>query len=272
MTRLLEGRVAFVTGAARGQGRSHALRLAGEGAAIVAIDADGPVATHNAYPPAEPGDLAETVRLVREAGGAAEAAAIDVRDSRRLEEFLATAVHRLGGRLDVVVANAGISNWNRFWEMDDEQWTTMIDVNLTGVWRTIRAAVPLMIDAGHGGSMILVSSVAGLKSLPGAAHYSAAKHGVVGLANSAAIELAEFDIRVNTVHPWAVDTPMAKGEGYRVVYDAHPHYLASFGSVLPRLPTADADDISNGIVWLASDLSRAVTGLQMTMDMGATKI
>jgi hypothetical protein len=235
------------------------------------VDVEAPVSPHNAYAPAASGDLEETARQVRAEGGSVETATIDVRDSGKLDGFLERAVEAFGGRLDVVVANAGISNWNRFWEMDDDQWTTMIDVNLTGVWRTMKAATPLMIRAGNGGSMILVSSVAGLKALPGAAHYSAAKHGVVGLANAAAIELGEYNIRVNTVHPWAVDTPMARGAGYKTIYDAHPGFAASFTSVLPNLPVADTSDISNGIVWLASDLSRSVTGLQLTMDMGATK-
>jgi SDR family mycofactocin-dependent oxidoreductase len=270
---LLDGRVAFVTGAARGQGRSHAVRLAREGAAIIAVDAATEVSADNGYPPATPADLAETAKLVEAEGRPVLARAVDVRDSAGMNAVVAEGFAAFGSRLDVVVANAGISNWSRFWEMTDDQWLTMIDINLTGVWRTLKAAVPRMIEAGNGGSIITVSSVAGIKALPGQAHYSAAKHGVVGLTKSAAIELGEYGIRVNSVHPWGVATPMA-GEDPNLValLTEHPAFGMSFGSALPAVPLADADDISDGVVYLASDLSRAVTGTQLTIDMGATKI
>jgi SDR family mycofactocin-dependent oxidoreductase len=269
--KLLEGRVAFVTGAARGQGRSHAIRLAREGADIIAIDVNGPVAAHNTYPPAQPDDLAETVKLVEAQDRRIVARQADVRDSAALDAAVADGVAELGGRLDVVVANAGISNWSRFWEMSDDQWLTMLDVNLTGVWRTLKAAVPHMIAAGNGGSIITVSSVAGIKSLPAQAHYSAAKHGVVGLTKSAAIELGEYGIRVNSIHPWGVATPMAEDASVSSVLAEHPSYAALFASLLPHVPIAEPEDISDGVVYLASDLSRAVTGTQLTLDMGATK-
>jgi NAD(P)-dependent dehydrogenase (short-subunit alcohol dehydrogenase family) len=137
------------------------------------------VAAENRYPPAKPADLDETVRLVDVEGRRCLASAADVRDSAALDKVLDEAADAFGGRLDIVVANAGISNWSRFWEMSDEQWRTMIDVNLTGVWRTSRAAAQRMIAAGNGGSMIAISSVAGLKALPVQANYSATKHGVV---------------------------------------------------------------------------------------------
>jgi hypothetical protein len=270
---LLQGRVAFVTGAARGMGRNHAVRLAREGARIVAVDVAATVSADNGYPPATPADLAETQALVRaEPGGAIVAGIADVRDSAALADVLARGVAEFGGRLDVVVANAGISNWNRFWEMPDEQWQTMIDINLTGVWRTLKAAVPHMLTAGHGGSIITVSSVAGIKSLPAQAHYSAAKHGVVGLTKSAAIELGEYGIRVNSVHPWAVATPMARDDTPGRLLAEHPRYAASFVGLLPGLPVADPDDVSDAVLWLACDLSRAVTGSQLTVDMGATTV
>jgi SDR family mycofactocin-dependent oxidoreductase len=270
---LLEGRVAFITGAARGQGRSHAVRLAREGAAIIAIDVAAEVSTDNGYPPATPADLEETAVLVADEGRSILARAVDVRDSDALNAVVAEGVAGFGGRLDVVVANAGISNWARFWEMSEDQWSTMIDINLTGIWRTLKAAVPHMIEAGNGGSIITVSSVAGIKALPGQAHYSSAKHGVVGLTKSAAIELGEYGIRVNSVHPWGVATPMA-GEDPNLVklLTDHPAFGMSFGSALPSVPLADVDDISDGVVYLASDLSRAVTGTQLTIDMGATKV
>jgi SDR family mycofactocin-dependent oxidoreductase len=269
---LLAGRVAFVTGAARGQGRSHAVRLAREGADVIAVDVAAPVSADNAYPPATPDDLAETVELVEAQDRRIVARAVDVRDSAALDAVLAEGVAELGGRLDVVVANAGISNWNRFWEMPDEQWQTMIDINLTGVWRTLKAAVPHMIAAGNGGSIITVSSVAGIKSLPAQAHYSAAKHGVVGLTKTAAAELGEYGIRVNSIHPWGVATPMGQDTAIGPILAEHPSYAAFFAALLPGLPIAESSDISDGVIWLASDLSRAVTGTQLTLDMGATKV
>jgi SDR family mycofactocin-dependent oxidoreductase len=269
---LLEGRVAFVTGAARGQGRTHAVRLAREGADVIAVDVAGPVSSDNVFPPATPEDLKETVRLVEAEGRRIVARQADVRDSAGLDAVLAAAVPELGGRLDVVVANAGISNWNRFWEMPDEQWQTLIDINLTGVWRTLKAAVPFMLAAGNGGSIITVSSVAGLKSLPAQAHYSAAKHGVVGLTKTAAIELGEYGIRVNSIHPWGVNTPMGQDPTIHALFAAHPSYAASFGSILPQPQLAEPDDISDAVVWLASDLSRTVTAAHLPLDMGATKV
>ena len=270
---LLDGRVAFVTGAARGQGRSHAIRLAREGASIIAVDVAADVSADIGYPPATLAELDETAALVKVEGQEVLTRAVDVRDSAGMNDVLAEGVAMFGGRLDVVVANAGIVNWGRFWEMSDDQWQTMIDVNLTGVWRTMKAATPHMIAAGNSGSIIAISSVAGIKSLPGQAHYCAAKHGVVGLTKTAAIELGEYGIRVNSIHPWGVATPMATADAkMAVILSEHPHFGMSFGSVLTGLPIAEPNDISDGVVYLASDLSRAVTGTQLTIDMGATKI
>ena len=269
---LLQGKTAFVTGVARGQGRSHALRLAQEGAKIIGIDVAGPVSPHNGYAPATPDDLDETRKLLAGGGYEFVVEAVDVRDSDGMDALLADSVSALGGRLDVVVANAGIVSWNRFWEMPADQWQEMLDVNLTGVWRTMKAAVPYMLAAGNGGSIITISSVAGIKSLPAQAHYSAAKHGVVGLTNTAAIELGEYNIRVNSIHPWGVATEMTQDVRMQETLTEHPNYLASYGAMLPNFPMADPVDISEGVLWLASDLSKAVTGTQLTMDMGATKV
>ena len=269
---LLAGKVAFITGAARGQGRRHAVRLAREGASIIAVDIAGPAATHNGYPAATLDDLEETAKMVEAEDQQILTRVVDVRDSSGLDSVLEDGVARFGGRLDVVVANAGISNWNRFWEMPDEQWQTMIDINLTGVWRTLKAAVPHMLAAGNGGSIVTVSSVAGIKSLPAQAHYSSAKHGVVGLTKTAAIELGEYGIRVNYIHPWGVDTPMGQDTKMGSIFEAHPQFGAAFASLLPDLPIATVDDMSDAVVWLASDLSRSVTATQLTLDMGATKI
>jgi NAD(P)-dependent dehydrogenase (short-subunit alcohol dehydrogenase family) len=171
---LLDDRVAFVTGAARGMGRNHAVRLAREGASVIGIDVVADVSPHCGCPAPSEADLKETARLVEAEGRPCLMEIADVRDSDTLEAVLADGVTRFGGRLDVVVANAGISTWARFWEMPDEQWQTMIDVNLTGVWRTMKAAIPHMLSAGNGGSIINISSVAGIKALPAQAHYTAA--------------------------------------------------------------------------------------------------
>ena len=146
-----------------------------------------------------------------------------MRDQVALDTALEQGVGELG-RLDVVVANAGISSWGRFWELPDEVWLTTIDINLTGAWRTFRAATPRLIEQGDGGSLIAISSVAGIKALPGQAHYTAAKHGLVGLVNAAAIELGPYGIRVNSVHPWGVDTPMAHDPAVDAMLEAHPTY------------------------------------------------
>ena len=269
---LLDDRVAFVTGAARGMGRNHALRLAREGASIIGVDVAADVSPHNGYPAASEADLKETAHLVEDEGRPCLMEVADVRNSGALESVLADGVERFGGRLDVVVANAGISNWGRFWEMSDEQWQTMIDINLTGVWRTMKAAVPHMLSAGNGGSIITISSVAGIKALPSQSHYTAAKHGVVGLTKSAAIELGEYNIRVNSIHPWGVATAPAEDPTVGEMLTAHPNYIVSFGCALPTPFPATVDDISDAVIYLASDLSRAVTATQLTVDMGATKV
>ena len=245
---LLDGRVAFVTGAARGMERNHALRLARGGASIIGVDVAADVSPHSGYPAASEADLKETARLVEAEGRPCLMEIADVRNSDALEAVLAGGVERFGGRLDVVVANAGISNWARFWEMSDEQSQTMIDINLTGVWRTMKAAVPHILSAGNGGSIIAISSVGGLKALPSAGHYTAAKHGVVGLTNSAAIELGEYNIRVNSIHPWGVATAMAEDPNVEKMFTDHPNYVVWFGMALPALFPAQLDDISDDVV------------------------
>ena len=268
----LENKVAFVTGAARGQGREHCVRMAEEGADIIAVDACGPVSPHNAFSPATPDDLAETTRQVEATGRSIVARQVDVRDLSALQAVCQDGAGELGG-IDIVVANAGISNWNRFWEMPEEQWQTMIDINLTGVWKTMTAAAPIMVEQGRGGSIILTSSVAGLKSLPAQAHYSAAKHGLVGLCKTAAIELGPYNIRVNTIHPWGVLTKMAEEDPTPFeMFAAHPSYAASFAAILAEPQIANTRDIANIVVFLASDESRVITAAQIPADMGATKV
>ncbi|MGK2243402.1 MAG: NAD(P)-dependent dehydrogenase (short-subunit alcohol dehydrogenase family), partial [Rhodococcus sp. (in: high G+C Gram-positive bacteria)] len=176
MTQLLAGKVVFITGAARGQGRNHAIRLAQEGADVIAVDVCASVSEDVGYAAATEADLEETARLVRAEGREIVTAVADVRDLEALRAAVASGVDKFG-RLDVVIANAGIATWNRFWEMPEEQWSTLVDINLNGVWRAMTAAVPAMIEAGNGGSIVIVSSAAGVAEAPGCAHYSAAKHG-----------------------------------------------------------------------------------------------
>ncbi|MBM4600605.1 mycofactocin-coupled SDR family oxidoreductase [Rhodococcus hoagii] len=268
---LLENKVAFITGAARGQGRNHAVRFAQEGADIVALDICASVSDDVGYPAATPEDLEETARLVRAEGREIVTAIGDVRDQSDLQAAVDAGVERFG-RLDIVVANAGISTWNRFWEMPEEQWTTMIDINLNGVWRTLKAAVPAMIDGGRGGSIIVVSSAAGIKASPGTSNYTSAKHGLVGLTKTAAIELGEFGIRVNSIHPGAVDTPMGQDANVGKILAQYPRYIDNYKWPLAGLSKCSVDDVSEVVLYLASDRSRTVTGSQMSLDLGITSI
>ena len=268
----LAGKVAYVTGAARGQGRSHCVRLARAGADIVAIDACGPVAEHNGYPPATAQDLAETVSLVEGEGRKILAQHVDVRDGAGQQRVVTDALKQFG-RLDIVVANAGVLNWGRLWEISAQQWHDIIDINLTGLWNTIKAVVPPMIEGGNGGSIITISSAAGIKAVPGCGHYCASKFGVVGLSNSLAVELGEFGIRVNSVHPYGTDTPMGNDVSMYQVLQDHPHYIHSFSpGALPTDSLADPALISDIIVWLASDASSLVTAAQIPADKGYLKI
>ncbi|MUL75009.1 mycofactocin-coupled SDR family oxidoreductase [Mycolicibacterium sp. CBMA 226] len=268
----LAGKVAFVTGAARGQGRSHCVRLARAGADIVAIDACGPVAEANGYAPATPGELAETVNLVEGEGRKIYAKEVDVRDAEGQQRVVAETIEQFG-RLDIVVANAGVLNWGRLWEISPQQWQDTLDINLTGVWNTIRAAVPAMIEAGNGGSIIATSSAAGIKAVPGCGHYCASKFGVVGMINALAVELGEFGIRVNSVHPYGTDTPMGNDVSMYQVLQDHPQYIHSFSpGALPTDSLIKPDQISDIVVWLASDASSLVTAAQIPADKGYLKI
>jgi len=266
----LRGKVAVVTGAARGQGRSHAVRLAREGADIIALDACAPVGP-TSYAPATSADLAETVAAVEALDRRVVAAEVDVRGLEPMVAAVAAGIDELGAP-DVVVANAGICGWGRVWELTAEQWSSVVDTNLTGVWHTLKATVPAMIEAERGGSIVVISSVAGLKPLPAQAHYSASKHALVGLVGSAAIELAPHSIRVNAVHPWAVRTPMGADAGFRPYVEENPEYGDLFKQLLPTPRAADPEDISDAVAWLASDASRTVTGISLPVDLGATRV
>jgi SDR family mycofactocin-dependent oxidoreductase len=268
----LAGKVAYVTGAARGQGRSHCVRLARAGADIIAIDACRPVTEHNGYPPAEPADLAETVSLVEGEGRKIRAEEADIRDLSAQQRVVADAIEQFG-RLDIVVANAGVLNWGRLWEISAQQWQDVIDINLTGLWNTVKAVVPPMIEAGNGGSIITISSAAGIKAVPGCGHYCASKFGVVGLTNSLAVELGEFGIRVNSVHPYGTDTPMGNDASMWQMFADHQNFIHSFSpGALPTDSLASPDLVSDIVVWLAGDASSLVTAAQIPADKGYLKV
>ena len=263
----VEGKVAFVTGAARGQGRSHAIRLAEEGADIIAVDICEDVVSVP-YGLGTQADLDETVKAVEALDRRIVARAADVRDPAALKAAVDAGVAELG-RLDVVAANAGICTVQRWDEVTPQVWQDTLDINLTGVWNTCTAAIPHLIAAG-GGSIVITSSTAGIKGLPFLAPYVAAKHAVVGIGRSLANELSAHSIRVNTVHPTGVDTPMVVGlGGLEPILGKDPMLGPIFMNSLP-VEMTDPRDISNAVLWLASDESRYVTGLMMTVDAGNT--
>ncbi|TFD85941.1 mycofactocin-coupled SDR family oxidoreductase [Cryobacterium serini] len=270
----VEGKVAFITGAARSQGRSHALRLAQEGADIIAVDIVGAVGSVHAYPMATEEDLAETVRQVEALDRRIIATQADVRDSAALKAVLADGVAQLG-RLDIVSANAGIFQMSPALELEDAAWQETIDINLTGVWNTCKAALPHLIEGGRGGSIILTSSTAGIKGLPNTVHYTAAKHGVVGIMQTLANEFAQYSIRVNSVHPTTVNTIMIQNEDVWGLFDpSNPNptqdsAVEAFKSLnaLP-VPWVEPVDISNAVLFLASDEARFITGVTLPVDAG----
>jgi SDR family mycofactocin-dependent oxidoreductase len=263
----VEGKVAFITGAARGQGRSHAIRLAEEGADIIAVDICHDYPTVG-YALATEADLAETVKAVEALDRRIVASQADVRDFAALKAAVDTGVAQLG-RLDIVCANAGICTVQSWDAVTPAVWQDTLDTNLTGVWNTMVAVAPHLIATG-GGSIICTSSTAGIKGLPFLAPYVAAKHGVVGIARTMANELAHHQIRVNTVHPTGVDTPMANGlGGLDPLIGQDANLGPIFMNTLP-VEMVDPRDISNAVLFLASDEARYVTGLEFTIDAGCT--
>jgi (+)-trans-carveol dehydrogenase len=270
----VQGKVAFITGAARGQGRSHAIRLAEEGADIIAVDIAGPVPSVSAYPLATEEDLAETVSQVEALDRRIVARKADVRDAAALRAALDEGVAQLG-RVDIVVANAGIYQPVPTLEMNDAAWQETIGINLTGVWNTVQASLPHLI-AGGGGSVILTSSVLGLRGAANSIHYSAAKHGVVGIMRSVAGEFGGHGIRVNSIHPTLVNTIMVQNEQTWAMFDpANPQPSRESAepifqtiNTLP-IPWVEPVDISNAVLFLASDESRYITGVTLPVDAGA---
>ena len=269
----LEGKVAFITGAARGQGRSHAVRLAQEGADIIAVDLCRQVDSVP-YPMSTPQDLAQTVKEVEALDRRIVASQADVRDYGALKAALDAGVAELG-RLDIVSANAGISSVGRADELPEQTWQDMIGTNLTGVWHAAKAAIPHLKAGGRGGSIILTSSAAGLMAMENIAHYVSAKHGVVGLMRTLALELAPDSIRVNSLHPTMVNTPMIMNEPTYQLFrpdlenptidDAGPAFLTL--NALP-IKWVEPVDISNALLFLASDEARYITGVTLPIDAG----
>ncbi len=260
------GKVALVTGAARGQGRSHAVRLAAEGADVIALDIWADI-EGVPYPMGTAAELAETARLVRGSGRRAVTAAVDVRDGAELRTAVTRGVEALG-RLDIAVANAGVCTIQRWDQVTPAVWDTVLGVNLTGTWNTCTAAIPHLVTSG-GGSLILISSSAGLKGQPFLAPYSIAKHGLVGMMRVLANELASRSVRVNTVHPTGVDTPMAAGlSGLGALIAADPGVGPIFTNGLP-VELVTVEDVTNAVLYLASDGARYVTGTTLAVDAGA---
>ncbi|MGZ0145314.1 mycofactocin-coupled SDR family oxidoreductase [Rhodococcus qingshengii] len=259
----MAGKVALITGAGGGMGRTHAVRLAQEGAEIIALDL------------VEAG-LVETATLVRAEGRRIVTGVADVRDLAATKAAVALGVSELG-RLDTVVANAGVTeNLGPSWTIDEDLWERSMAVNLTGVWHTVLAGVAALEVAG--GSVIIISSTAGISAAPGASHYSAAKHAVVGLARTLANELGPQSIRVNTVHPGAVDTAMTLNPATfaRLRPDLQDPGAEDVAGVLEArhllpVPWMESVDVSNAVVFLASDEARFITGTQLVVDAGLTQ-
>ncbi|ART68239.1 3-ketoacyl-ACP reductase [Mycobacterium dioxanotrophicus] len=270
-----DGKVAFITGAARGQGRSHAIEFARRGTRVIAIDIDQQVPSAP-YPTATAEDLAETVRLVEGLGGEILAATVDVRDLAGLSKVITNGVERFG-RLDFILANAGIVSYGLLSSMDEDQFQEMIDINLTGVWKTVRAGVQHMVDAGNGGCIVLTSSTAGLRTMGNIGHYAASKHGVVALAKAFANELGPHHIRVNSVHPSNTRTVMGvDNDGVLNMFRPDlenptlDDCVDAFASihVMPDVPWIHPIDITNTVLFICSDEAKYMTGAQIPVDVG----
>jgi SDR family mycofactocin-dependent oxidoreductase len=269
----LDGKVAVITGAARGQGRSHALALAREGADIIAVDLCAQADTVP-YPMSTPADLAETVAQVEALDRRIIASEVDIRELGALTAAVDAGVAELG-RLDIVLANAGISTPSPTLEMDEAVWDETIEINLTGQWKTIRAAVPHIIKGGRGGSVVITSSLGAIYAHENTAHYSAAKAGLVGFMKVLAKELAPHSIRVNTIHPTTVATDMVLNDAHMQLFRPdleHPtrEDFEAVARTLNKLPVAllEPIDISNAVLYLVTDAGRYVTGTTHVVDAG----
>jgi SDR family mycofactocin-dependent oxidoreductase len=269
----VENKVALITGAARGQGRSHAIRLAEEGADIIAVDVCADVGSVP-YPLGTVDELNETAAMVEKTGRRVMTRVLDVRSQAAMDEVVSDAVSEFG-HVDIVSANAAIVNFGLSWELSEAAWQDTIDINLTGVWHTTKAVAPAMIAAGRGGSIVLTSSTGGLRGRPNVAAYAASKHGMVGLMRSLANELAPYSIRVNSLHPTNVSTPMFFNEPTRRLFrpdleNPTQEDQAVAGREMNGLPIpwVDPIDVSNALLWLASDEARYITGVTLPIDAG----
>jgi SDR family mycofactocin-dependent oxidoreductase len=266
----LDGKVAFITGAARGMGRAHAVKLASEGADVIALDICTDIESAD-YPGATTQDLAETVKLVEGQGRRILAQQADVRDPDSVDTVVAEGLREFG-RLDIVIANAGII---RMTDTDEPRRTfrEVVEVNLIGVWNTVDAAIPALVAGGRGGSIVLTSSTQGIKASgterPGLQGYAASKRGLVALMQGWASQLAPHSIRVNTIHPSGVATPMIINETTMALSAAKDPWLLSQQNALPIALVAP-EDIATAVAWLVSDAGRFITGTSWPLDAGFT--
>jgi SDR family mycofactocin-dependent oxidoreductase len=262
----LEGKVALITGAARGQGRAHAVAMASEGACIAAIDIckDLP---YPRYSLAHSDDMKETVRQVHALGREILDLVADVRSATEMEAAVNKTMETFG-HIDILVCNAGIADMALCWDVTEEWWDIMLDVNLKGYWLAVKYVVPHMIARGQGGRIIMTSSTAGLRGEPGLSHYCASKWGVVGLAKSLAQEVAQYGITVNTIHPSAVNTRLISGmaQASEMVEEELVDFIALSNLLPVRL--IEAGDVADAALWLATDEAKYVTGQKMKVDAG----
>ncbi|GAA1841534.1 mycofactocin-coupled SDR family oxidoreductase [Pseudonocardia alni] len=263
----LDGKVAVITGGGRGQGRSHAIRLAQEGADIVVCDITQQVATVP-FPTGRPGDLDETVAAVEKLDRRCVAIEADVRKTADMERLADTAMSEFG-RIDIHLANAGILSLSEnTWELTDEAWDDMIDINLTGVFKSCRAVVPHIRAGGNGGTILITSSIAGLRAVAGCTHYTAAKHGIVGLMRTLARELAPESIRVNTIHPTGVGSPMSNNDYFPQWLTEHEELGNAMRFNLMPVDALPERDVSDVVAFLCSDAGKWITGTTVPIDAG----
>jgi SDR family mycofactocin-dependent oxidoreductase len=269
----LDGKVALITGAARGQGRAHAVRLAEEGADIVAVDIAEDIESVP-YELSRADDLEKTVARVEGLGRRGLAVQADVRSQEQLDAAVERGISELGG-IDVLVANAGINSLAPFWEMSEEMWQDMIDINLSGMWRSAKALAPHFIER-RGGAIVMTASQASFEPTALIAHYAAAKHGVIGLMRNVALELAPYNVRCNAVAPGAIDTAMINNPRLYELFaggGAEPTREAAFESIrhynlLNGRSMLPPEAVSNAVLWLASDEAEHVTGIELSVDAG----
>jgi SDR family mycofactocin-dependent oxidoreductase len=270
MSGRVAGKVALITGAARGQGRADALRLAEEGADVIVVDVCAPLPSVP-YDSATPEDLAETVSLVEKTGRRVISGIVDVRDLDRLRGIVDDAVRQLG-RLDVIVANAGICVPKPWDQVTPQIYEDTISTNVTGTWNTVMAGAPHLVSAG-GGSVIIISSAAGLKVQPFMVPYTTSKFAVRGMAKAFAAELGQHNIRVNSVHPTGVNTPMGSGNMQAEIGAAIAGYDRLGPMFMNMLPVegTEPEDVADTVLFLASDESKFITAHEIAPDAGVTE-